>query len=353
MVIWAPTFALLIGFGLGAWAVLTLQKQGRIKLFGNQGIHPLAVLTFAVALFGGSVAKLIGEHKNEQIRAQAEMAQRAEAAQRAAQRAAEEQRVAAQQSGHEAALRAAAPAKAAEFNSQLDKVQSAMAREEWTSALHELESLSLRAEEMKALEPSPPEFPPVLERYEKLDKKVRPVADAIRALERTKKQIAEADDSVKGTKDGATWLAAKKTWQEAKSTLESLDASAPSVRGYLPDYLTNLSRDMDARLKRAKRYADPYESKLAEAEALRILCGDPPAGCGGGWDGECIGTKSAFKRVAHDPRSVDVEDCSQPVLTKEHCWVSECTVRAKNMLGAKVVSRERFGFSTLGIEVLR
>ena len=341
MAIWAPGLALLIGFGLGTWSVLTLRKQGRIALSRSRNIHPIAMLAFAVAVGGGSVAKLVGEYKDNQRREQAEIAQKDEAARHAAERAAEEQRIAARQAEHDAALRNGAPTKAAEFNSELDNVQSAMAKEEWISALDALESLAPKAEEMKALEPSPPEFPPVLERYQKLDQQVRPVADAIRSLEQTTKRIAEADESVKGTKDGATWLAAKKTWQEAKSTLESLDASDPSVRGYLPDYLTNLSRDMDARLKRAKRYADPYESKLAEAEALRILCGDPPAGCGGGWDGECIGTKTAFKRVAHDPGSVDVENCSQPVLTKEHCWVSECTVRAKNMFGAKVVSRKR------------
>lgn len=352
MTLWAPYIALLIALVLGAWAGIALGRRGPAAPRSQMG-YPVAALAFSVALAGGAVAKLAGEYKESERKAEAERAENREAARLAAEKAAEERQAAATKAGRDAALRANAWAKAAEFNGRLDKVQSAMAKQSWRSALDELESMSTTAEELKALDPSPPEFPPVLERYKTLDHQVRPVAEALGALDRTTQMIVRADESVKGTKDGSTWSSAKTTWQEAKRTLDRLDSSAPSVRGYLPEGLAQMSRDLDARLKRAERYADPYELKLAELEGLRILCGDAPQGCGGGWDGECIGTKSAFKRISHDPGSVDVEDCTQPALTKDHCWVSECTVRAKNAFGAKVVSRYRFGFSTLGVEVLQ
>lgn len=353
MALWAPILALLIAVVLGILSIMALRKRGRVALSRTQSIHPIAALVFAIVVIGGAGARLAGEQQAGERKAQAERAAKEEAARLAAEKAAEERHAAAMQASKDAELRANAPAKAAEFNASLDEIQSAMAKEEWASALSKLESLSASADVLKTLDPPPAEFPPVLKRYEDLEQQVRPVAEALAMLDEATKKIVRADESVQGTKDGATWSAAKQIWQEAKSKIEVLDASPPAVRGFLPEGLAQMSRDLDARLKRAKRYADPYESELAEREALKVLCGDPPAGCGGGWDGECIGTKAAFKKIAHDPGSVDVENCTQPRLTKEHCWVSECTVRAKNALGAKVVSRHRFGFSTLGVEVLQ
>jgi len=89
------------------------------------------------------------------------------------------------------------------------------------------------------------------------------------------------------------------------------------------------------------------EEAAAKAEALRALCGDKPL-CGG-WDGDCVGLESALKTKANDPDSVDVENCTDPVLT-EACWVTTCDVRGKNVFGVSVYNRMRFSISKLGIE---
>lgn len=48
------------------------------------------------------------------------------------------------------------------------------------------------------------------------------------------------------------------------------------------------------------------------------------------------------KSGAHDPGSIDVANCSEPVLMGGACWVTTCEVRGTNALGAKVLNRMRF-----------
>jgi hypothetical protein len=45
-----------------------------------------------------------------------------------------------------------------------------------------------------------------------------------------------------------------------------------------------------------------------------------------------------FKRSAHDPGSIDSENCTVPVLT-EGCWKTSCIVRGKNAFGAMVANQ--------------
>ena len=92
------------------------------------------------------------------------------------------------------------------------------------------------------------------------------------------------------------------------------------------------------------------EKEQATAAALAALCGDKPV-CSA-WDGECIGIKSAIKRVAHDPDSIDVENCTGPVLTDDNCWVTTCDVRGKNAFGALILNRKKFSMSKLGVSEL-
>ena len=52
-----------------------------------------------------------------------------------------------------------------------------------------------------------------------------------------------------------------------------------------------------------------------------------------------------IKQTAHDPDSIDVENCTQPVMSGEACWLFGCDVRGKNAFGAKVFSRKRYSYS--------
>jgi MFS family permease len=45
-----------------------------------------------------------------------------------------------------------------------------------------------------------------------------------------------------------------------------------------------------------------------------------------------VGIASALKRVAHNPDSIDVENCTDPVLTDKHCWVTTTSVHALSVM---------------------
>lgn len=95
------------------------------------------------------------------------------------------------------------------------------------------------------------------------------------------------------------------------------------------------------------------EREKREAATLEAKCGRSPARSG--WDGEVVGTESYVARTAHDPDSIDVENCTTPTLTKRHCWLTTCDVRGKNAFGAMVLTRMRFSIAhsvVLGSEAL-
>jgi hypothetical protein len=73
---------------------------------------------------------------------------------------------------------------------------------------------------------------------------------------------------------------------------------------------------------------------------MEEACGKPPPL--GPVDGEIIGSERYLGRAANDPDSVDVENCTEPVLSEALCWTSVCDVRQKNIFGALTLSRIRF-----------
>ena len=103
-------------------------------------------------------------------------------------------------------------------------------------------------------------------------------------------------------------------------------------------------RRMAAEEARQRVEADRRRAQEAEDGAYAAACGKKPAI--GGWDGELVGLESALQRTAHDPDSIDVENCTDPVLTSRNCWVSTCDVRGRNAFGAKVLQRKTFSYSS-------
>jgi hypothetical protein len=122
-----------------------------------------------------------------------------------------------------------------------------------------------------------------------------------------------------------------------------------------PDQTTNRRAIRDALRAVTRRQRDIRADVRAAAErqALSAMCGNSPPSVGG-WDGELIGSEQYVQRTAHDPESIDVENCTQPVLTRQLCWTSVCDVRGRNAFGAMVLNRLRFSVgrnnSILGTE---
>ena len=80
------------------------------------------------------------------------------------------------------------------------------------------------------------------------------------------------------------------------------------------------------------------DKAAAETAALMQVCGEKPVI--GAWDGELSAVNRYVQAVVSDP-DVDVENCTQPVLT-DHCWRSSCEVIGKNVFNATVRQRQTF-----------
>lgn len=122
--------------------------------------------------------------------------------------------------------------------------------------------------------------------------------------------------------------------------LNPLPPSAGEFQAAAADVL----RQVDRRRRQIRAQVQRQIAEETRAEALRVYlatrCGQAPNL--GIWDGELQGSEAYVRQSAHDPDSVDVENCTRPTLTVRHCWVSQCTVRGNNALGFPVAHRMEF-----------
>lgn len=352
-----PVAGVLTGVVLMTWSVASLARglQSLTSLLfpdlKRPHIATSATLVFGSLLMSGSLGALIKQHWRA-----TEPSGSADLLEVAANDLEHDLRsvadaAAAQVNAGSVKLRAEAGSNAAEYNQQLDDVQTRMARGQWPEALVALDALAPRAAAFKLLTPIPPEYQGVLARYETMRAQVVPIADAAAKLATVKSETARGERLTSGTRDGETWKYAHDLWRQQLELLALVEAADPAVRDRLADDLPELRRSITAKIKKSRRYVDPYERKQAALAALVALCGPAPTGCGG-WDG-CEGAEEAFKRVAHDPGSVDVEHCTEPELTKKYCWTSSCELSANNLFKAKTRAVHKFSFSRLGVLILR
>lgn len=260
------------------------------------------------------------------------------------QRRAEE---AAAEVARQQALIASASKAAAEHTAGLDMVEALVKDEMWRGAKTKLESLAAASSPYRTLVPVPAEFREPLERHDRLASRVEAVVkvlDAARGLETNLKSAAELTH---GTKDGERWKQAQGLWKAAQAQMKTLENAEPEARKYGPAGLDKQRKAVEKQLAKADRIVAAYERKQLERETYLALCGDKPT-CGG-WDGECVGIEFAMKQVAHDPDSIDVENCTDPKLTNENCWVTSCNVRGRNMLGAMILNQKTFSMSIMGV----
>ena len=110
-----------------------------------------------------------------------------------------------------------------------------------------------------------------------------------------------------------------------------------------PDQTTHRRAIRDALRAVAQRQRSLRDEIRAasEREALTLICGSVAPSVGG-WDGELIGSEAYMQRTAHDPDSIDVENCTVPILTRQLCWTTVCQVRGRNAFGAMVMNHIRF-----------
>lgn len=128
----------------------------------------------------------------------------------------------------------------------------------------------------------------------------------------------------------------------------SLERSIAELVALPADYPHATTREVAAAKTALERKRTSIRSRVERAHeeeraraAMDAICGSEPPVLSP-FDGELVGAERYVARSAHDPDSIDVENCTVPQRTRDICWVTTCQVRGKNAFGAMVLNRTRF-----------
>lgn len=335
-----PWLGVVISLSLIGWGVAAIAKKVAAPLshFYPALNHPillglasvgLGVILFMTAL--GALALQWETERHDAVRRQAAEAQQQQQQREAAVR--------------EARLRTEADATAKQWAAALGLVDTQLAQGHLREAYRLLGAAKKDVPQL-GLNPMPPSIAAVLPRHQALEARIAPLHQSLDIYE----QLEEQRASIAPLIQSKEWLAAEASVSAAEGLLQQVKAA--DVKRYLPAgaSLEQIQRQLERAGKLIKPKADREHKQQQTREAYATLCGPKPEVSG--WDGEVIGIARALKKVAHDPDSIDVENCTEPVLSEKHCWITSCNVRGKNMFGGKILQRRRFSLSKLGIEDL-
>jgi hypothetical protein len=187
---------------------------------------------------------------------------------------------------------------------------------------------------------------------------------AAREAERKRKLAASFSERAKDIEKAITTAAqqrAKKDYEGADASLKSVESQLDDVRGtdaetsadwkrlkpqadaqrkLLQPILDKIARAEQAQADKEKREED---ARQAAAAALKETCGEVPLVSA--WDGSIPIVERHLRSSAHDPDSIEVSECTTPVLNDAVCWVSTCKVRGNNAFGGKILQIMRFAMT--------
>jgi len=236
---------------------------------------------------------------------------------------------------------------ALECRARIESAKAALEKGSYDQAEENLVQVWLRIDPYLKSSPVPSEIVSVRETYERLTAEVTPKVKARAAWNEAQQAIKDGEDSIRERK----FSEARTFFVTAQDRLGAVGESEAQALGL------SLSRTValvDSKLKLLKKPAEREEAALEKAEnerkLLAYVCGDKPERSS--WDGAIIGLESNLKEFAHDPKSIDVSDCSEPVMSDKHCWTFRCKVRGKNAFGALILktplyAKNRLGFSEI------
>ena len=169
-------------------------------------------------------------------------------------------------------------------------------------------------------------------------------------------RVEQAIATGKKLSRGNTFMEADASFDSALQLLNEIEGGGDALKPFYPKAFnpttrradvtklkTNIAAPLAQERKRHEREEKKRQEKEARQAAYAALCGEKPVVSA--WDGEVIGLESAIKENAHDPDSIDVEDCTDPQLSSDECWVFACKVRGKNAFGAMILQHKAFSFS--------
>lgn len=317
------------------------------RLHSRAKVTSLIALIVGIVLLTGVVLHYLGVQQDEA---------------EAAARIAEVERERAEEEARLLALASEVPAVVKELNAAMNTV-----------GLRTIQDVSHKEEELRALDTGLGRFKELESIPPELAEARQKLAATIQVLKDIQETYAAAAEAVQKSRMGdervnaGEWLEADNLYLKAIELwathpklmtaiqLPGKDGETKNVDPAAEQSSIEKKRDriaLQVRKERARVDAENRQraKEAAEAEALAAICGDKPV-CSG-WDGACVGIKRAVQESAHDPDSIEVKNCTNPILTKDHCWVTTCDVRGKNAFGALVLARKRFSLSKLEISEL-
>jgi hypothetical protein len=313
-----------------AWGLGVAALTGLLAVFAWRGSRPLLFAfgpessskTQAVALTIFSLVILATAGMNalsERSRSETEQAEKRRAAD-----AAEATRQAGEK--HRAELRHNAPVFAAQLADATREIDTSYRQGAFAKAHAQVAKAGLDAKDYLELTPLPPELAEPGDAFRKVSEKVDHTFDARQKLNR-------AND-----------LIGQKQWVAAEDELKAASGVAKQLSG---DHQADLSAEIARKQRIVGSHAAAARKKDQEAKIFTALCGPSPTLSA--WDGGVYEIEAAVKQVAHDPDSIDVENCTRLYLDRKRCWVTRCQVRGKNAFGAKILSVKTFSVSKLGV----
>lgn len=250
-------------------------------------------------------------------------------------------------------LRTKAAENAGRYRDEMQPIVKLIQARKLDEAGERVQPLVEEATEYTKLDPVPAEIQPLLPQVMGLAQRINrlsAVSTAVHDLSALKGQAKELAQSQNNAKD---WSMIVDIVAKALRQVEVLENADAEARQLIPSGL-NLRQERAS----LERQRDTYRERMHKAEAAeaadRKAAEDAAAICGpqprrSEWDGEVSAVTYFVKESAHDPSSIEVKDCSVPVLTTQDCWVTTCAVRGKNVLGAMVLERVEFSIASGGV----
>ena len=136
------------------------------------------------------------------------------------------------------------------------------------------------------------------------------------------------------------WLAADDQFRSAAKRLEEIEKLPDADRASAPRGLALSHKKEEVVLMRSAIAGSvAVEQERRDHESLYArMCGPSPDVSKEGSD--MLALRTLIQRRAHDSDSIEVSDCTMPVLA--NCWVFRCKVQGRNALGAKVLQTQTF-----------
>ena len=261
-------------------------------------------------------------------------------------------------------LRAHPEAAVDETNQAITKARALLAVHDWTAAKSALVAVKGTVDSYDRLSPPVVQMAEPLRQIHEIVEDFDKIEAVLAELAGGPGHLAEATSKI----GAGEYLAADKIFETLLSNLivnERRDnlLSSSGLKKFR-DTVAARRRAIAGKVERQRKAERKAEAAREAEEAARRLvleiCGGPPKVFG--YRNEIAGQYQDvgqidavyfLKKLSGDPDSVQVRDCTAPMMVPDHCWVSSCNIRGQNAFGAVVLRRmmisygKAYGFTPL------